>query len=165
MPPSRGLLAPGSLLSQGREPAASGIQPSRATSAIQSNQISSTAATGVRAAQSKGVEELKRKIFQNNASTGSYSNGSIPSSHRMTDLAGQLKNARVPAPARVAKSKANEKLGGDRLNGIDEEEGDDTAPPKAKPSKKKSSVRDPKPGYCENCRDKYDDFEDVSVSF
>jgi regulatory subunit for Cdc7p protein kinase len=158
-PQSHELRAPGSLLSQAREPAASGIQPSRVTSAIQSNQISSTAATGVKAAPSEKINQLQRKVFEK-ANTASLSNGSIPSSHRMNDLAGALKNARMPAPSRAAKSKANEKLGGDKLGGIEEEGADEIPAPKPKQSKKKS-VREPKPGYCENCRDKYDDFDDV----
>lgn len=158
---SHELRAPGSLLSQAREPAASGIQPSKITSAIASNQISSTAAAGFKAANSKQVDNLKRQVLDR-YNPGSLSNGSMPSSHRMTDLAGHLKNSRVPAPARAAKDKANEKLGGDRLGGIEEEDDEGDAAPKAKQGGKKKSVRDPKPGYCENCRDKYDDFEDVS---
>ena len=75
----------------------------------------------------------------------------------MTDLASVLKNPRAPAPSRAAKSKAQEKLGGIQ------EEDDEIAPPRPK-TKKKSVQRDPKPGYCENCRDKYDDFEEVSVA-
>jgi regulatory subunit for Cdc7p protein kinase len=149
------LRAPGSLLSMPREPAASGIQRSNMTSAIQSNMISSTAATGAKATTSKEVNELKRKVLER-SNAGSLSHGSIPSSHRMTDLAGAL-NARAPAPSRVAKSKAQEKLGG-----IQEEDGDECAPPKPK-AKKRSTQRDPKPGYCENCRDKYEDFEEVSL--
>jgi regulatory subunit for Cdc7p protein kinase len=82
----------------------------------------------------------------------------------MTDLAGALKNARGPAPQRAAKSKAQEKLGG-----IHEEDpyADDLAAEKAARAavrrKKQPAQKDPKPGYCENCRDKYDDFEEVST--
>jgi regulatory subunit for Cdc7p protein kinase len=95
-----------------REPAASGIQQSNITSAIRSQVISSTAAApGVKAGLSKEVNELKRKVLER-TNTGSLSVGSIPSSHRMNDLAGVLKNARAPAPPRAAKSKAQEKLGG-----------------------------------------------------
>ncbi|ETN39179.1 uncharacterized protein HMPREF1541_05402 [Cyphellophora europaea CBS 101466] len=153
------LRAPGSLLSMSREPAASGIQPSKMTSAIQSNMISSTAATGVKSTTSKEVHELKRKVLER-TNTGSLSVGSIPSSHRMNDLAGTLKNARAPPPTRAAKSKAQEKLG------VVEEDDDESMQPKMKQSnnKKKSMQRDPKPGYCENCRDKYDDFEEHILS-
>jgi regulatory subunit for Cdc7p protein kinase len=146
-----------------REPAASGIQQSNLTSAIRSQMISSTAAAaGAKAGTSKEVNELKRKVLER-THTGSLSVGSIPSSHRMTDIAGALKNARAPAPQRAAKSKAQEILGG-----IGEETGvsdDELAAERAlhAPVKKKKAARkDPKPGYCENCRDKYEDFDDVS---
>ena len=146
------------------EPAASGIQQSSLTSAIRSNMISSTAAApGAKAGTSREVHELKRKVLER-SNPGSLSVGSMPSSHRMTDLAGHLKNARAPAPQRAAKSKAQEKLGG-----IQEEENlseDELAAERAAQSpsrKKRVAKKDPKPGYCENCRDKYDDFDEVRV--
>ncbi|KAK7883635.1 Cdc7p-Dbf4p kinase complex regulatory subunit [Exophiala xenobiotica] len=147
-------------LHMAREPAASGIQRSNLTSAIQSQMISSTAATGVKAGTSKEVHhQLKRQVLER-THTGSLSVGSIPSSHRMTDLAGALKNVRAPAPQRAAKSKAQEKLGG--IQEEDAHEDDMAAERAAQASRKKKAVkRDPKPGYCENCRDKYDDFEEV----
>lgn len=119
--------------------------------------ISSTAATGVKTNTSKEVNELKRKVLER-TNTGSASIGSIPSSHRMNDLAGALKNARAPAPTRAAKSKAQERLGGIQE---DDEEEEYLRQRASKASRKKSSQRDPKPGYCENCRDKYDDFDEV----
>ena len=143
-----------------REPAASGMNPSMVTSAIRSQMISSTAAApGAKAGLSKEVHELKRKVLEKN--NGSLSAGSIPSSYRMNDLAGHLKNARAPAPQRVAKSKAQEKLGG-----IKEEHGSEdelTAAQATTKTKKRVVKRDPKPGYCENCRDKFEDFETVCL--
>ena len=147
-----------------REPAASGIQRSNLTSAIQSQMISSTAGLGAKAGTSKEVhQQLKRQVLER-TQTGSLSVGSIPSSYRMMDLAGALKTARAPAPQRAAKSKAQEKLGG-----IQEEadsHADDLAAERAvQVSRKKKAVkRDPKPGYCENCRDKYEDFDEVRHS-
>lgn len=144
-----------------REPAASGIQRSNLTSAIQSQMISSTAATGVKAGTSREVhQQLKRQVLER-THTGSLSVGSIPSSHRMTDLAGALKTARAPAPQRAAKSKAQEKLGGIQEEADPHE--DDIAAERAMhvSKKRKTAKRDPKPGYCENCRDKYDDFDEV----
>ena len=143
----------------GGEPVASGVQPSNITSAIRSQMISSTAAQpGAKAGTSKEVHELKRKVLEKNS--GSLSTGGIPSSHRMTDLAAVLKNERQGPAARLAKQRAQAKLGG-----IDEDCGGEdrkkvTAGKKAAPLKKERS-RDPKPGYCENCREKFDDFEDV----
>ncbi|KIW16231.1 hypothetical protein PV08_06282 [Exophiala spinifera] len=151
-------------LQMSREPAASGIQRSNLTSAIQSQMISSTAATGVKAGTSKEVhQQLKRQVLER-THTGSLSVGSIPSSHRMNDLAGALKNVRAPAPQRAAKSRAQEKLGG--IQEEDDDHADDlSAEQAAQPSRRKKIVKkDPKPGYCENCRDKYDDFEEHIIS-
>jgi regulatory subunit for Cdc7p protein kinase len=145
-----------------REPAASGMQQSNLTSAIRSNMISSTAAApGAKAGTSKEVHELKRKVLER-SNTGSLSVGSMPSSYRMTDLAGHLKNARAPAPQRAAKSKAQEKLGGIQEDDPSEEELAAERAANAM-SRKRTAKKDPKPGYCENCRDKYDDFDEVRM--
>ncbi|KKY14046.1 putative g1 s regulator [Phaeomoniella chlamydospora] len=145
-----------------REPAASGMNQSMITSAIRSQMISSTAAApGAKTGLSKEVHELKRKVLEKN--NGSLSAGSMPSSYRMNDLAAQMKNARAPAPQRVAKSKAQEKLGGIKEEETYSEDELAIAQAAAKP-KKKVSKRDPKPGYCENCRDKFDDFEEHTFS-
>lgn len=147
-----------------REPSASGIQRSAMTSAIQSQMISSAAATGLKATTSKEVHELKRKVLER-THTGSLSIGSISSSHQANALTGALKTSRAPTH-RAAKSKAQEKLGG-----IQEEAdpyADDLAAERASHGvlkKKKPAKREPKPGYCENCHDKYDDFEDVRMTF
>ena len=163
------LIAPGSSLrhmhffQSGGEPAASGIVRSNLTSAIQSQMISSTAANaGAKAGTSKEVHELKRKVLER-GHTGSLSIGSIPSSHRMTDLAGALKDARAPPPQRVAKMRAQEKLGGIQEEStlqIDTSQSQQSI--RSIKKRKQTGKRDSKPGYCENCRDKYDDFEDVS---
>ena len=146
----------------GGEPAASGIQRSNLTSAIRSQMISSTAAApGAKAGTSREVHELKRKVLER-SNTASLSVGSIPSSHRMTDLAGALKNVRAPAPQRAAKSKAQEKLGGiQEENDASEDELPAEHAAHAPARKRKAARKDPKPGYCENCRDKYDDFDEV----
>jgi regulatory subunit for Cdc7p protein kinase len=146
------------------EPAASGIQQSNLTSAIRSNMISSTAAApGAKAGTSREVHELKRKVLER-SNTGSLSVGSMPSSHRMMDLAGHLKNARAPAPQRAAKSKAQEKLGG--IHEVEIPSEDELAAERAAHDSsrtKRAAKKDPKPGYCENCRDKYDDFDEVRI--
>lgn len=145
-----------------REPAASGIQQSSLTSAIRSQLISSTAAApGAKAGTSKEVNELQRKVLKR-TNTGSLSVGSIPSSHRMTDIAGVLKNARAPAPQRAAKNKAQERLGG--VAEHREFSDDELAAERAAhvPVRKKNAAKkDPKPGFCENCREKYNDFDHV----
>jgi regulatory subunit for Cdc7p protein kinase len=147
----------------GGEPAASGVQPSNITSAIRSQMISSTAAApGVKAGTSKEVQELKRKVLER-----STSGLSIPSvqSQRMTDIAGTLRKSNPPT-TREAKRKAQEKLGLGQINeeGItrsDEEDSQKRVAVIKAPRKKAAEKRDPKPGYCENCRDKFDDFDEV----
>lgn len=148
-----------------REPSASGIQRSTMTSAIQSQMISSAAATGIKAGNSKEVNELKRKVLER-THTGSLSVGSISSSHQVAALAGALKTARAPAPQRAAKSKAQEKLGGiqEEVDPYADDLAAERAAQTAAKRKKPAARREPKPGYCENCHDKYDDFEDVSGS-
>lgn len=158
--PSAGFIRPAHMHFSG-EPAASGIQHSNLTSAIRSQMISSTAAApGAKAGTSREVHELKRKVLER-SNTGSLSVGSMPSSHRMTDLAGALKNARAPAPQRAAKSRAQEKLGGIQEDASDDELAAERAA-HALSRKNRTAKKDPKPGYCENCRDKYDDFDEVS---
>lgn len=150
----------------GGEPAASGVQPSNITSAIRSQMISSTAAApGARAGTSREVQELKRKVLEKN--TGPTVTG-IPTSRRMNDLAGAARpGSSVPA-VRQAKRKAQEKLGfiHEDLTPSEEEENARRAivVKKANSSQKRSfEKKDPKPGYCENCRDKFDEFDDVSL--
>lgn len=149
-----------------REPSASGIQKSVMTSAIQSQMISSAAATGLKAGNSKEVNELKRKVLER-THTGSLSVGSISSSHQGNALAGALKTARAPAPQRAAKSKAQEKLGGiqEEVDTYADDVAAERAAHNAAKRKRPATKREPKPGYCENCHDKYDDFEDVSLLF
>ncbi|QSS57719.1 G1/S regulator [Histoplasma capsulatum var. duboisii H88] len=149
-----------------REPAASGVQPSNVTSAIRSQMVSSTAAApGAKAGTSKEVHGLKRKVLEKGNSTLSTNGNGIPSSHRMADIAGALKASRAPV-TRAAKSKAT-----GNVNQIDEDgttqSEDEMAQKLHDPGRKNTSTirsrqkkRDPKPGYCENCRDKFEDFEE-----
>lgn len=151
------------------EPAASGVQPSNITSAIRSQMISSTAAApGGKAGTSKEVHELKRKVLEKSNGTLSMGGG-ISSSHRMNDIAGTLRNTKAPV-TRLAKARAQKELG--QIEEEDAGPSDDdgshrreaaSRKPEA-PKKSKEVRRDPKPGYCENCRDKFDDFEEVSFS-
>jgi regulatory subunit for Cdc7p protein kinase len=146
----------------GGEPVASGVQPSNITSAIRSQMISSTAAQpGAKVGTSKEVHGLQRKVLEKN-SGGPASYGGLASSHRMTDIAGAAREeSNRPARMRVQ----------DKLSLIEEDaipsEAEENiqkveATRKAKAvQQKKLQKRDPKPGYCENCQDKFEDFEDV----
>lgn len=144
----------------GREPAASGVQPSNVTSAIRSQMISSTAnAPGAKAGLSKEVQELKRKVLEK-------SGGNVPMaapSHRPTNLSGpKIMNE----PGRSSKPHAKSKYG--TANEEDTTQSEGNGGSKRSFGSRKNSApreerrRDPKPGYCENCREKFDDFDEVS---
>lgn len=139
----------------GGEPVASGMQPSNVTSAIRSQAISSQAISSTapgfsrRMGDTKEVSLLKRKVLA--------SNTSMPSSH-VNDIRAAINDNQDPPP-RAAKRKAQETLG------VVHEDEEHSQRQKAKLSapKKKKLEKDPKPGYCENCRDKYEDFDEVCV--
>ena len=141
----------------GREPAASGVQPSNITSATRSQLISSNACVpGAQAGTSKVVHGLQRKVLEK-SSVGGMS-------------------ARAMAEAIQAKNSAQGKV-----SRLEEDrgasEGNDTNPKKRsreqqerdrkmerekeRERERQQRRRDPKPGFCENCREKYDDFEMV----
>jgi regulatory subunit for Cdc7p protein kinase len=140
----------------GGEPVASGMQHSNVTSAIRSQAISSAAISstapglGMRAGDTKEMLSLKRKVF---ASKGAP----IPTSYA-NDVRGAINNDDSGPPPRAAKRKAQETLGVVA-------EGDEAGGQRSKvaaPKRKKVVEKEAKPGYCENCRDKFDDFDDVS---
>lgn len=145
----------------GGEPAASGVQPSNITSAIRSQIMSSTAisstAPGARAGTSKEIHALKRKVLERGASANS--NGTGQSSY-LNDMRAAINGERAPPP-RAAKRKAQETLG--HIHEDTEGEADGGCGRRMQPARKKVAVeRELKPGYCENCRDKFADFETVS---
>ncbi|KXT04447.1 hypothetical protein AC578_3625 [Pseudocercospora eumusae] len=135
------------------EPVASGVQPSNVTSAIRSQAISSTAISSTapglqrRFGDSKEVSLLKRKVLA--------SNHSVPSSYA-NDVRAAINDDQCPPP-RAAKRKAQETLG---VVQEDEDAGEQSRGRATATKRKKVLEKDPKPGYCENCRDKFDDFEE-----
>lgn len=142
----------------GREPAASGVQPSNVTSAIRSQMISSTAAApGAKAGLSKEVHGLKRKVLEKG--TGSIVPGSMAAPQRPTN------GSAAPSNHNSAKSAVTEKNGHPQEGSASHSEGAGTKrrrdERRGSEQKKPERRRDPKPGYCENCRDKFDDFEEV----
>lgn len=138
------------------EPVASGIQPSNVTSAIKSQMISSTTGVpGAKAGASKQVHHLARKVLDKSSAPPS-----MPSSY-MNDVRAAINNA---PQQRASRRKTREDM-----TQIEEgEEGADNAEKRqtrtravaAKDSKKKTE-KDLKPGYCENCHDKFEDFDKV----
>ena len=145
----------------GREPAASGMQPSNITSAIRSQMVSSTAAApGAKAGLSKEVHGLKRKVLEKGNSgmpAGAPQHGpaDLSTSWRMKDQ-----------NQRPGKANPVDKLGHVNEENTSQSEAQRAAKKQSRSMKgdiqKKERPRDPKPGYCENCRDKFDDFEAVS---
>ena len=157
----------------GGEPAASGLQQSNITSAIRSQMISSTAAApGAKAGTSKEVHGLKRKVLEKNTRPPL---NSIQTRQRSVDPTGTARAEKNIPMARQSRRQVAEPL-----IHIDEEstesEGDDDGPlaedsqrtekqlgkaVKEKESKEKIF----KEGYCENCRKKYEHFDDVGSPY
>jgi regulatory subunit for Cdc7p protein kinase len=138
----------------GGEPVASGIQPSNITSAIRSQMISSTAAApGARAGNSKEVNQLKRKVLEKNSGPSTNSNA------MMNDMRAAL-NQESGQPVRAAKRKAQDALGfiHEDMTPSDEER---QARKVAVARRRKTTEKELKPGYCENCREKFNDFDEV----
>lgn len=140
------------------EPVASGMQPSNVTSAIRSQMISSTTGgLGAKAGTSKEIHGLQRRVVLQKASTPALSQD--PSSRRMAEMSHDSNTFTRSASTSMATHR--------KLDTVDEEEtarqreklrrtaSVPTAPPRQK--------RDPKPGYCENCQDKFADFDEVSL--
>ncbi|CZS96116.1 related to DBF4-regulatory subunit for Cdc7p protein kinase [Rhynchosporium graminicola] len=149
----------------GGEPVASGLQQSNITSAIRSTMISSTAAQpGAKAGTSKEVHGLQRKVLEKNSGgPGSYG---LTSSHRMTDIVGAVREESAARPSRL---RAQDKLSLIEED-VDPSEVEDNAR-KVEATRKAKAVqqrrlekRDPKPGYCENCQDKFEDFDEHVLS-
>lgn len=138
----------------GGEPVASGVQPSNITSAIKSQMISSTAAApGARAGTSKELHQLSRKVLEKNSAPNSNN------STYMTDMRAALNGD--GAPPRASNRRSQETIAGP-LDGSGETEKQRGG--RVIVARKKSIEKDPKPGYCENCREKFDDFDTVCRS-
>lgn len=139
----------------GGEPVASGLQQSNITSAIRSQMISSTAAApGARAGNSKEVNQLKRKVLEKNSapSANSGHSSTMNDAHLRAAL-----NQEYAQPPRAAKRKAQETLG--YIHEDDEEGRQARKGPAVR--RRKTVEKELKPGYCENCREKFNDFDEV----
>jgi regulatory subunit for Cdc7p protein kinase len=137
------------------EPVASGMQASNVTSAIQSTMISSTAAAP-RAGNSKEVNALKRKVLEKNSVPSANTNSGHSSA--MNDVRAMLNQEHEPL-MRAAKRKAQETLG----MGQQDQETEKQARKVAALRRRKTAEKELKPGYCENCREKFNDFDEVSI--
>ncbi len=159
----------------GGEPAASGLQQSNITSAIRSQMISSTAAQpGAKAGTSKEFHGLQRKVLEKNtAPSHTTAQGRFPAPNPAA-MAHGGKDAPKPRQTRmqlqqVIRQKA-EQRNEESTESEAEPEGEDvwlaegvrkSGPSTKKPTQAKEVKAGPKLGYCENCKEKYDDFDEV----
>ncbi len=154
----------------GGEPAASGLQQSNITSAIRSQMISSTAAVpGAKAGTSKEVHGLKRKVLEKNTRPPLHT---IQTRQRDIDPEGTARAERNIPMVRQNRRQVPETLIHIDEESTQSEEDEDVwlaedVRKKGKQSEKTVKEKEPKgkdlkEGYCENCRKKYDNFDDVS---
>ena len=146
----------------GGEPAASGLQQSNVTSAIRSQMISSTAAApGAKSGLSKEVYGLKRKVLERNAPA--LHGVEAPKPPQTFTAPARAEHA-IPV-TRQSRKRAQERLVHIEEESTQSEEEEDVwreeAHRTAANASKHIRVRDPKPGYCENCKEKYNDFDEV----
>ncbi|KAK8919667.1 Hsk1-interacting molecule 1 [Metarhizium anisopliae] len=133
------------------EPVASGMQPSNVTSAIRSQMISSTSGiNGGKAGTSKEVHGLQRKVLQK-ANPASHD----VSSRRFAEVSMDVASSRSTTMSRQT-SKA--------VQPHDDESQRTECREKKSNSQFLKSKRDLKPGYCENCQDKFPDFDEHILS-
>ncbi|WZH41881.1 Dfp1/Him1 central region-domain-containing protein [Fusarium acuminatum] len=130
------------------EPVASGVQPSNITSAIRSQMVSSTSGVnGAKAGTSKEVHGLQRKVLQK-AAPASFD----VSSRRLAEVSMDAASSRSTTMGRHTSRPAE----------VQEEEAQKTE--RRTQSQPLKSKRDLKPGYCENCQDKFRDFDEHILS-
>ncbi|KAM5348702.1 hypothetical protein ACJ41O_008526 [Fusarium nematophilum] len=130
------------------EPVASGVQPSNITSAIRSTMVSSTSGVnGAKAGTSKEVHGLQRKVLQK-AAPASHD----VSSRRLAEVSMDVASSRSTTMGRHTSRPAD----------VQEEESQKTE--RRTQSQPLKSKRDLKPGYCENCQDKFRDFDEHILS-
>lgn len=134
------------------EPVASGVQPSNITSAIRSQMISSTTGiNGAKAGTSKEVHGLQRKVLQK-ATPASHD----ASSRRLAEVSMDVASSRSTTISRQTS----------KIVPAAEEDSQRAAEGRERKlqSQPLKSKRDLKPGYCENCQDKFRDFDEVCTS-
>lgn len=136
------------------EPVASGMQPSNITSAIRSQMISSTSGIGgAKAGTSKEIHGLQRKVLQKNP-PGSRD----LSSRRFTEVSADVASSRSTTAPPLSRQTSKAALAQD-------EDSQQTAANRERKAQTQSlkSKKDLKPGYCENCQDKFRDFDEVCL--
>ncbi|TGJ72952.1 hypothetical protein EYR41_000074 [Orbilia oligospora] len=118
------------LVLTGYEPVASGLRPTGPTSAVVSQAISSNPVlVGPKAGTSRDVQRLNRRVFEK--TTGGIRQTNTTTALQVVDE----ENNEAKAGKKTLKRTRSELV------------------------VKEASKKQPVAGYCENCRDKYDDFE------
>lgn len=160
------------------EPAASGVQSFHTTSAIRSQMVSSHIdAPGAKAGMSRDMLELKRKAAGNIVEIGKRSAiaanvARIPQTIKGKNLVA-LEEPK-PEPRTALSKEAYEKLGKavPIFQDVPEEPvvqarkgRHGTAVEVENTARAPEPVKEPKPGYCENCREKFDHFDEVGLSW
>jgi regulatory subunit for Cdc7p protein kinase len=124
--------------------------------------ISSTAAApGAKAGTSKEIYGLQRKVLER---TSQPPRNNISQSLRVTVFAGANATESACVDERVPKRKLQEKLevlDEEDASGSDGESMRNTEATRRAIYREKLHAEDPKLGYCENCKDKFDDFDQV----
>ncbi|KAE9974437.1 hypothetical protein EG328_003823 [Venturia inaequalis] len=143
----------------GGEPVASGLQASNVTSAIRSQMISSTAAVpGTKVGPSKELHRLGRRVLER--TTIPVADKPMPA---YSDMRAAINKDPVSVPV-ATKRKVDDALEYIQEEEFDVSEDEEHVQRAVAPRKKKVAVKDLKPGYCENCRAKFDDFDEHVVS-
>ncbi|KJZ74647.1 hypothetical protein HIM_05997 [Hirsutella minnesotensis 3608] len=149
---------PGRLLAG--EPVASGMQPSNITSAIRSQMISSTSGiNGAKAGTSKEIHGLQRKVLQKTAAPASQDLSSRRVAEVPVDVASSRSTHTARQTSRTVPTQDDDCQS--QRAAVNAAEGKDT---KARAQQPLKSKKDLKPGYCENCQDKFRDFDEHIAS-
>lgn len=135
------------------EPVASGVQKSNITSAIRSQMISSASGIrGAKAGTSKELYGLQRQVLEKSNAPSANPTSQDMSSRRLAEMSLDNSNNQRSTSLGVSSRKLAQ------IEERSKEHKRTQSAPATKPKK-----RDLKPGYCENCQDKFDDFDEVST--
>ncbi|KAI6248753.1 Hsk1-interacting molecule 1 [Erysiphe necator] len=146
------------------EPVASGVQPA-ITSAIHSTMSSTAAQPGLKAGTSKEVHDMQRKVLEKKILA--LTTQGLQSSHIIKD---KNVSADDNSSVRSCKKKNPEKLA--IIEEVSENLQAREKLQRTESTRKTKSVHQPtaavrqesKPGYCENCQDKFEDFNEHVIS-
>lgn len=141
------------------EPVASGVQKSNITSAIRSQMISSASGIrGAKAGTSKELYGLQRQVLEKSNAPSANPTSQDMSSRRLAEMSLDASANQRSASLGVS----SRKLAQIEEDCSKEHKRTQSVPVSAPAPKPKK--RDLKPGYCENCQDKFADFDEVSLA-